>query len=996
MNIKTRINAIAAIPVVCLLGFASVPVVGKWSELKASERLASDAQVAVGVSELVHNVQAERGMSSVYLGDGSNEGELAAQRGKVDGAITSLQQVIDESQIAGRDPAAADLVSKVADGFSALTALRSSVTGRAITAEESARQYTALIETANRSIGYLAREGAELNPEIGRALSGLSALSEGKEQLGRARAVGTPLLRTQFVDAQVVARLAGFFGAAETQFSSLEDLLPPEQADHWRSLKTSPTAEQLEQLRAKVMGSAGGPPTVSAADWFAALTAHMDALHQLQAETAAQAKTAAEANAGGALWVLLFALVTALGVAGGAAAIAFLVGRSIVKPMHKLANEMNALGAGNKAIEVAAAHRTDEFGEMGRALLGFRDAAIEKEKQSAEKEKIELESMYKSTAFAGSSVAMMMIDRDFKITYVNESNQKLLMDNADAFRKIWPNFNPEKIVGSCIDMFHKSPTHQRQLLSDPARLPYRTDITIGDLKFALHVSAIFDANRRYVGNVLEWEDVTRARLNAGMLAALDRSQAIIEFGLDGTILNANENFLQTLGYSLNEVKGKHHSIFVEPAYRQSVEYRTFWDALKRGEFQAAKYLRIGKGGREVWIQASYNPIVDAHGKPFKVVKFAADVTQVENDRKTAEAERAKRAAEQSEVVTSLASGLRQLSEGNVTVRLSTAFPADYEQLRTDYNEAIAKLQDALKRIATGAESISTGSAEISNAADDLSRRTEQQAASLEETAAALDEITATVKKSAEGASAANALVVTARTDGEASGEVVRKAVAAMGEIERSAKQINQIIGVIDEIAFQTNLLALNAGVEAARAGDAGRGFAVVASEVRALAQRSADAAKQIKGLISESSQQVESGVDLVGEAGDSLVRILKQIGQINQLVSEIASSAQEQSTGLSQVNSAVNQMDQVTQQNAAMVEQSTAASRSLAKESADLAALVAEFKIGERVATRPARTASDSDSQTPRTDRRPAPQLRTTAQRKPAPSPAVEADWEEF
>jgi methyl-accepting chemotaxis protein len=511
---------------------------------------------------------------------------------------------------------------------------------------------------------------------------------------------------------------------------------------------------------------------------------------------------------------------------------------------------------------------------------------------------------------------------------------------------------------------------------------------------------VLDAKGRPCKVVKLATDVTEAEQrsvdDAGKIAAAQKSYAVIEFSIDGTILAANENFLQTVGYSLNEIRGKHHSMFVESSYRQTNDYRTFWDALGRGEFQSAKYLRIGKGGKEIWIQATYNPILNSHGKPFKVVKFAADVTQVENDRKAAEAERAKRAAEQAEVVTALASGLRQLSEGNVTVRLSTAFPADYEQLRTDYNEAIAKLQDALKRIATGAESITTGSAEISNAADDLSRRTEQQAASLEETAAALDEITATVKKSAEGASAANALVVTARTDGEASGEVVRKAVAAMGEIERSAKQINQIIGVIDEIAFQTNLLALNAGVEAARAGDAGRGFAVVASEVRALAQRSADAAKQIKGLISESSQQVENGVELVGEAGDSLVRILKQIGQINQLVSEIASSAQEQSTGLSQVNSAVNQMDQVTQQNAAMVEQSTAASRSLAKESADLAALVAEFNIGERVATRPARTTSASESHAPRSDRRPAPQLRTTAQRKPAPSPAAEADWEEF
>ncbi len=368
-------------------------------------------------------------------------------------------------------------------------------------------------------------------------------------------------------------------------------------------------------------------------------------------------------------------------------------------------------------------------------------------------------------------------------------------------------------------------------------------------------------------------------------------------------------------------------------------------------------------------------------------------TIAEQERQAAEQERALRAREQSAVVSSLAEGLRQLSSGNVTTRLDAEFPQDYEQLRHDFNDAMAKLQDALKRIATGAESITTGSSEISNAADDLSRRTEQQAASLEQTAAALDQITATVKKSAEGANSANAVVAAARKDGETSGEIVRKAVAAMGEIEKSAKQISQIIGVIDEIAFQTNLLALNAGVEAARAGEAGRGFAVVASEVRALAQRSADAAKQIKGLISESSQQVEDGVELVGEAGESLVRILEQIGRISHLVSEIAGSAKEQATGLTEVNSAVNQMDQVTQQNAAMVEESTAASRSLAKEAADLASLVSEFNIGERVAM--LRSSGGYDHAPRNQGRSTTKQMRTTSQRKVLPAPA-EADWEEF
>jgi methyl-accepting chemotaxis protein len=430
------------------------------------------------------------------------------------------------------------------------------------------------------------------------------------------------------------------------------------------------------------------------------------------------------------------------------------------------------------------------------------------------------------------------------------------------------------------------------------------------------------------------------------VAAMELSQAVIEFKLDGTILRANANFLNALGYRAEEVVGQHHRMFVPPAEAASAEYRAFWEELNSGQFVARKFLRIGKGGAECWIQASYNPVLDENGKPYKVIKFASDVTAIENERMQSEAERLRTAEEQEEVVSNLAASLKRMAQGDLTARISAQFLGRYAQIKDDFNAAIDSLREAMSGITATTGGLRAGADEISSASDDLSRRTEQQAASLEQTAAALDEITATVRRSAAGAKQASTAASGARTDAARSGDVMRDAVAAMGEIEQSSGQITQIIGVIDEIAFQTNLLALNAGVEAARAGEAGRGFAVVAQEVRALAQRSAEAAKEIKTLIASSTSQVERGVKLVGDTGQALTGIVTKIAEIDVLISEIATSSQEQATGLNEVNTAVNQMDQVTQQNAAMVEEATAAAANLKTEAGELERLVSRFQTG--------------------------------------------------
>jgi methyl-accepting chemotaxis protein len=319
----------------------------------------------------------------------------------------------------------------------------------------------------------------------------------------------------------------------------------------------------------------------------------------------------------------------------------------------------------------------------------------------------------------------------------------------------------------------------------------------------------------------------------------------------------------------------------------------------------------------------------------------------ENERIEREKQKAKETADVQFAVNNLAAGLSKLSEGDVSYRISQPFAASLDTVRGDFNQSAEKLEAALTSVAQNARGIDAGANEIKMAADDLAKRTEQQAAALEETAAALEQITTTVKTSTQRAQEAGQLVSRAKVGAEHSGEVVRRAVVAMEQIEKSSGEISNIIGVIDEIAFQTNLLALNAGVEAARAGEAGKGFAVVAQEVRELAQRSASAAKDIKGLITTSNDQVRQGVQLVGDTGRALETIVSEVQEINRHVAAIVESAQEQASGLQQINTAVNQMDQDTQKNAAMVEESTAASHSLAGEVASLNQLLAQFRLSQ-------------------------------------------------
>jgi len=455
---------------------------------------------------------------------------------------------------------------------------------------------------------------------------------------------------------------------------------------------------------------------------------------------------------------------------------------------------------------------------------------------------------------------------------------------------------------------------------------------------------VFDSNGRPVKVVKFATDITAQQMQAadfaGQLAAINTSQAVIEFSLDGRILSANENFLSTLGYSLDEVRGQHHSMFAEPEYTRSAEYRQFWQKLGRGEFDAGQYRRVGKGGREVWIQASYNPIFDMNGKPFKVVKYATDITAQIRDAQALAAA----VAQTRDVVTAAQSG-------DLSGRIDTSDKSgQIAALCEGVNAMVETMGHMIGKIRFAADAVALGASEIAVGNSDLSQRTEQQAASLEETAVSLQGLTSTVRQSADNAREASQLASGAVDVAAEGGRVVSDVVATMALINASSRRIVDIIGVIDGIAFQTNILALNAAVEAARAGEHGRGFAVVAAEIRSLSQRSAGAAKEIKQLIDDSVDRVGTGAAQVESAGRTMEEIVASVKRVDELIARISIGAQQQSEGIVQINQAVDHIDQSTQQNAALVEEASAAARSMEEQATQLLQTVAAFRVDGTVA----------------------------------------------
>jgi methyl-accepting chemotaxis protein len=918
-----------------------------------------------------------RGLSASFLnGDASKRNAISSKGREVDNALAKTESTINGLAVDQ------GILNHLRNIKNAWLSIKDGIASGQMQAAESFQAHSSLIQNNDLFISELSKYFLlSYDPAAASyhaIIANFQNLPRLTDSLGKVRGAGAGILSSAQAAPSKQAAVRGYLNNIETPLQDLKYNMASAAEADTRFAGLARDAEditqKIEQLvllaREEVVEKTNS--TYSADTLFNDFTVTIDALYDIHDNSMGLLNTIIEerANQYASSRSIILSLIT------GLLLISCFIGFVIVNSLKKSANKLV-----NVFTEIAEGKYEHAFNINRKDEMGIIEAELSKlNVQLKASSDIAIEATKIKQALDNSSMCFMMSNADREIVYMNDSVYEMLKKSESAIRQDLPQFNVETLIGTRIDSFHHNPAHQHKVL-DQLKTMHEARLDLGGRSFKLNINPIRDENGNDLGNSVEWVDMTEIfeeeRRVARILEALDAASTnVMIANADREIIYLNRSVKVMLKsaeselrkvlphFDANDVIGKNMDIFhKDPSHQKALLERlndkfsseisvgTQYFRLIANPISSDKNERIGTVVE--WLDRTKE--INAEKEIARIVEasLAGDFTQ-RIDEEGKENFMLTLAQGLNQLIKTTESGLNEvsnvllaLSEGDLTKRVNSDYQGTFQDLKNYCNTTSENLASMISNIREASDTINNASAEIAQGNSDLSTRTEQQASSLEETASSMEELTSTVRLNSENAKQANSLASQASQVAGNGGDLIGQVVSTMASINESSQKISDIIGVIDGIAFQTNILALNAAVEAARAGEQGRGFAVVASEVRTLAQRSANAAKDIKDLISDSVSKVESGNVLVGQSGDTMQEIVVSIQRVNDIMSEIAAASSEQASGIDEVSQAVSQMDEMTQQNAALVEEAAAAAESMSTQASDLNNRVGTFKLSE-------------------------------------------------